>query len=220
MDLCILRGGRLRYMGDPIRPRRGRVWRSRRAVPITDAVDAEKRRRLVGLALFIALLLVGGVVGIIRASSAHHSAAAPVHPGTTPGPLTYGLVGGGGVAPRAATGKLAMADSVGQILFAEDGTALDTYALTVIDNAARAIRAHHPAAVIITGYTDAIGNAGANRRLSLLRARTVLRALRLRLGSAALRYYTRARGQTQPVASNSTAAGRQLNRRVIITVSR
>ena len=112
-----------------------------------------------------------------------------------------------------------MADSVGQVLFAEDGTALDSYAQTVINHAALAIRVRHPAMVIITGYTDAIGGARANQRLSLRRAQVVLRALRLQLGSTAVRYYAPSRGQTHPVASNATVAGRQLNRRVVITIS-
>jgi len=40
--------------------------------------------------------------------------------------------------------------------------------------------------VIITGYTDAIGGARANQRLSLRRAQVVLRALRLHLAQAGL----------------------------------
>ena len=127
-------------MGNPMRPRGGRGWRRRRAVVITDAADEEQARRPVGLALFIALLLMGGVFGIVRACSAHH----PAHrtaaiPTASPSVRPYALVGGGGVPPRDATGKLAVADSVGQVLFAEDGTALDSYAQTVINHAALAI---------------------------------------------------------------------------------
>lgn len=172
------------------------------------------------LALFAALLLVGGIFGIVRACSAHHPPHRPAAiPSARPSVRSYGLVGGGGVPPHQATGKLAVPGSAGQVLFAEDGTALDSYAQAVIRNAALSLRARRPAAVVITGYTDAIGSAGANQRLSLRRARAVLRALRPQVGSAAIRYYTQARGQSHPVASNATAAGRQLNRRVIITIS-
>jgi outer membrane protein OmpA-like peptidoglycan-associated protein len=173
----------------------------------------------VGLALFAALLLMGGIFGIVRACAvhpAHHPAAAPA---TSSSVRPHDLVGGGGVPPRAVTGKLAVANSVGQVLFAEAGTALDRYAQAVINNAAQTIRARHPAIVTVTGYTDAIGGARPNQRLSLRRARAVLRGLRPLLGGIPVRYFTQSRGQAHPVASNATAAGRQLNRRVVITIS-
>ena len=67
------------------------------------------------------------------------------------------------------------------------------------------------------GYTDAIGTASANQQLSLERARAVVAALHTDVGGTAVTYHAEARGQSKPVASNSTASGRQLNRRVVIT---
>lgn len=70
--------------------------------------------------------------------------------------------------------------------------------------------------VTVVGYTDTIGNAASNAQLSLERAKAVIAALRP-LGATTVQYRAEAHGQAQPVADNSTAAGRQLNRRVVIT---
>lgn len=67
----------------------------------------------------------------------------------------------------------------------------------------------------IEGYTDSVGDAGANHELSERRANSVLGAL-VSLGVAADHLSTRAHGEALPTASNATAAGRQLNRRVEI----
>ena len=66
---------------------------------------------------------------------------------------------------------------------------------------------------LIEGYTDSVGGADANYALSERRASAVMSAL-INLGVPAERLSMKAHGEEQPVASNSTAAGRQLNRRV------
>ena len=67
----------------------------------------------------------------------------------------------------------------------------------------------------IEGYTDSVGSASANYDLSGRRANAVMTAL-VNLGVPADRLSTRAHGADSPAASNSTAAGRQMNRRVEI----
>ena len=67
----------------------------------------------------------------------------------------------------------------------------------------------------IEGFTDSVGGAAANMDLSQRRAAAVMSAL-VDLGVPADRLTTKAFGADQPVASNGTAAGRQLNRRVEI----
>ncbi len=68
---------------------------------------------------------------------------------------------------------------------------------------------------LIEGYTDSLGVASANHTLSQQRATAVMNALVDR-GVPANRLGTRAHGAENPVASNATAAGRQMNRRVEI----
>lgn len=67
----------------------------------------------------------------------------------------------------------------------------------------------------IEGYTDSVGPASYNFDLSERRAQAVKSAL-LGLGVGANQLSTRSLGPGSPVASNQTAAGRQLNRRVEI----
>jgi outer membrane protein OmpA-like peptidoglycan-associated protein/tetratricopeptide (TPR) repeat protein len=66
--------------------------------------------------------------------------------------------------------------------------------------------------VEISGHTDNVGNDEANRLLSQERAQVVTAAL-IAKGIAASRILIKGYGKTQPVASNDTEDGRQLNRR-------
>lgn len=67
----------------------------------------------------------------------------------------------------------------------------------------------------VEGYTDSTGNADANVALSARRAMAVRTAL-VDLGVSPDRLSTQAHGASHPAASNATAAGRQMNRRVEI----
>jgi outer membrane protein OmpA-like peptidoglycan-associated protein len=76
--------------------------------------------------------------------------------------------------------------------------------------------AHNPQArASIEGYTDNVGSEAANNSLSERRSNAVLSAL-LRMGVPSDCLSAHAYGEENPVASNETAAGRQLNRRVEI----
>jgi outer membrane protein OmpA-like peptidoglycan-associated protein len=65
----------------------------------------------------------------------------------------------------------------------------------------------------IEGNTDSVGGANANMNLAQRRADAVKTAL-VELGVAADHLRTSANGEDNPVATNATAAGRQMNRRV------
>ena len=74
---------------------------------------------------------------------------------------------------------------------------------------------HPQLTAAIEGYADSSGSASRNVVLSRQRAEAVKEAL-VSLGVAAERLNTQAYGEENPVTSNGTAAGRQLNRRVEI----
>ncbi len=141
-------------------------------------------------------------------------APSAVPPAGAPG----GLVGGGTVAPVPATGALARADAVGTVLFAESSAQLTDQARAVISDAAARIKATKPSAVTVTGYTDKIAGQPINERLSQQRADAVVAALKADVGSGTSTYTASAKGESDPVASNDTATGRQQNRRATITV--
>lgn len=71
--------------------------------------------------------------------------------------------------------------------------------------------------VIGTGYTDSVGRAAYNQQLGLARAEVVCAALRK--AGVHGRLKVRSAGERHPRATNRTAAGRALNRRVELLVS-
>jgi outer membrane protein OmpA-like peptidoglycan-associated protein len=79
--------------------------------------------------------------------------------------------------------------------------------------------------VVLVGHTDNAGQAAYNQGLGLRRARAVRLGLRQALArlspslSRALRIVTRSRGESRPVTSNATPAGRARNRRVVVYFS-
>jgi outer membrane protein OmpA-like peptidoglycan-associated protein len=70
----------------------------------------------------------------------------------------------------------------------------------------------------IEGFTDNVGSDISNRELSGRRATAVANAL-TSLGVPAARLRTASRGEDSPVADNATSLGRQMNRRVEMTIS-
>ncbi|PSM51634.1 outer membrane fibronectin-binding protein [Campylobacter blaseri] len=67
--------------------------------------------------------------------------------------------------------------------------------------------------VILEGHTDSTGNANYNKKLSEKRAASVKKAL-IDLGVSSEKISTIGYGEEQPIADNSTRAGRAENRRV------
>ncbi len=70
----------------------------------------------------------------------------------------------------------------------------------------------------VEGHTDNTGKAKANKWLSIKRARAVKAEL-VALGLRAAQIETKGYGDTQPIADNGDAAGRQKNRRIHFTLS-
>lgn len=83
---------------------------------------------------------------------------------------------------------------------------------------AEVLRGHPGYRAVIEGHTDNVGSASSNYLLSERRANAVMQAL-VSFGAPAGQLATRARGQEFPSASNETASGRQMNRRVEVIFS-
>jgi OmpA-OmpF porin, OOP family len=96
------------------------------------------------------------------------------------------------------------------VLFAFDSATLSAVARRRVADAAQTIARRSPRSVVVEGFTDSRGSAAYNLRLSQRRAEAVRRALVGVTATAA------GRGEGAPVASNATAQGRSLNRRVEI----
>lgn len=80
-----------------------------------------------------------------------------------------------------------------------------------------ALRAQPGLHVRVDGHTDSLGDSAANRALSLERAEAVATHLALQ-GVATQRVSVKGFGESRPVESNSTAAGRERNRRIEIVL--
>lgn len=79
------------------------------------------------------------------------------------------------------------------------------------------LRATPGVAVRIDGHTDSVGDNAANQRLSQARAAAVAGAIEA-MGVRPGRVRPYGNGEAQPAASNASAQGRQLNRRVEVTL--
>lgn len=78
----------------------------------------------------------------------------------------------------------------------------------------RMLGQHDDLRLRIEGHTDNVGDAQANKTLSAQRAQSVMQYLVDRHGISADRLEAVGMGEEEPVADNSTAEGRQNNRRV------
>lgn len=101
------------------------------------------------------------------------------------------------------------------VLFATDSSQVDPTGQATLDSVARVFVEYDKTAVIVQGHTDSTGTEAYNQSLSERRADAVRNHLIAR-GVAAARIAAIGYGESYPVASNDTAAGRQMNRRVDI----
>jgi outer membrane protein OmpA-like peptidoglycan-associated protein len=88
----------------------------------------------------------------------------------------------------------------------------------ILDRFAGSLRDHQATTVNIVGHTDSTGTDTINNPLSVNRAASTREYLAAR-GVAANRININGMGSTQPVADNSSEAGRAKNRRVEIYVA-
>jgi OmpA-OmpF porin, OOP family len=108
-------------------------------------------------------------------------------------------------------------------LFAFGSADLRPDARTLVDRVARLLTVIRPKTIQVNGYTDHIGTAAANLDLSTRRA-TAVRDELVRKGVPSGSVKLRGRGESDPIARETTSAGadlpsaRQLNRRVEIVL--
>lgn len=105
----------------------------------------------------------------------------------------------------------------GNITFAVDSADISANFYAVLDSVALVLDEFDKTLVEVAGHTDSTGAEQYNQQLSLRRADSVASYLRSRNVSGE-RLMIVGAGEAYPVASNDTAAGRQLNRRVEITI--
>ncbi len=105
----------------------------------------------------------------------------------------------------------------GGVTFGFDKSDVQPQFYPVLDNVASTLQQYNQTVVEVAGHTDSVGNDGYNQQLSQRRADAVAGYLNSR-GIMRDRMITVGAGETRPVASNDTEAGRASNRRVEITL--
>jgi outer membrane protein OmpA-like peptidoglycan-associated protein len=108
--------------------------------------------------------------------------------------------------------------NMADVLFETGKYALSADAQLKLAKLSGIIQAHPGLNLAIEGYTDTTGTADFNLKLSQQRA-DVVRTFLIAQGLSPDTITSKGLGEANPVADNSTAAGRKLNRRVEIIVS-
>lgn len=103
------------------------------------------------------------------------------------------------------------------ILFNTNSAELQPASITDINTLAETLKKYGDTNVIVEGHTDASGSDAINQPLSERRAQSVASQL-LAQGVESSRITTQGFGSSVPVADNSTAAGKQANRRVEVAI--
>lgn len=101
------------------------------------------------------------------------------------------------------------------ISFATNSAAIQPNLQPILNTFSQGLSGQPNMAVSIVGYTDSTGTPAINNPLSLARANSV-RDYLISRGVSPQRIQTSGLGDSNPIASNSTAAGRAANRRVEI----
>ncbi|MDD2267401.1 OmpA family protein [Sulfuricurvum sp.] len=99
------------------------------------------------------------------------------------------------------------------INFAFDSTIIPASSNDDVTKLAKILKDNPPATVTIIGHTDSVGTDAYNQKLSERRAQSLGKRLNEN-GIDSTRIKTFGKGEKEPIATNSTVAGRAQNRRI------
>jgi outer membrane protein OmpA-like peptidoglycan-associated protein len=108
--------------------------------------------------------------------------------------------------------------TLGDVLFMTGRADLQTGAVGSLGRLVTFLNKYPDRTVAIEGYTDSVGSEDFNQRLSERRADSVKSYLTAQ-GIGSMRLSASGKGQSDPVAANDSASGRQQNRRVEVVIS-
>jgi len=105
----------------------------------------------------------------------------------------------------------------GNITFATNSADVNGNFYEILNSVSLVLNEYDKTVVELAGHTDSSGAADYNQALSVRRAGSVAAYLKSR-GINEMRLYTLGHGENRPIADNTTEAGKQLNRRVEVTL--
>jgi outer membrane protein OmpA-like peptidoglycan-associated protein len=103
------------------------------------------------------------------------------------------------------------------LLFDFDSDALRTETKSNLQKLATSLKEYDDTVVNVLGHTDSVGSSAYNKTLSTRRAASVENYL-ITQGVGGARVHPLGYGESDPVATNDSESGRQLNRRVEIVI--
>ena len=115
-------------------------------------------------------------------------------------------------------GNLIAVTFKGDVTFDTNSTVVKPGLYSEIDRVAGVLKRYPQTLIRVEGHTDSVGTAEYNMDLSLRRANAVKNLL-VQRGVDSSRIQTIGYGESMPVATNDTEAGRQRNRRVEIKIA-
>lgn len=102
------------------------------------------------------------------------------------------------------------------IYFKNNSTQIVERDLVYVGEVAEILLSNPRAIVYITGHTDSIGSDAVNKRVSMQRANIVKTRLMTQYSVSSSQIIAEGVASAQPIADNSTAEGREKNRRVTL----
>ena len=102
------------------------------------------------------------------------------------------------------------------IPFKFDNNTLALSNVTELNKISNLVESDPTLKIIVTGHTDNVGDEKYNDKLGLERASAAANYLEQRFGISKNNIIVESRGELDPIASNDTEKGRQLNRRIDI----
>lgn len=106
----------------------------------------------------------------------------------------------------------------GNVTFATNSYNINANFYDVLNSVAIVLKKYDKTLIDVTGYTDSTGSADYNMKLSQQRANSVAQYL-VSQGTDSRRFLVNGAGENNPIATNSTVAGREQNRRVEIKLT-
>lgn len=108
--------------------------------------------------------------------------------------------------------------TIGDVLFDNNRAQLKSGGTRSVEKLVGFLKQYPQRKVMVEGFTDSVGSEQSNEALSSRRADAVRDAM-IDMGAGIDQISTHGHGEAYPVASNTSAAGRQFNRRVEIILS-
>ncbi|MCJ8204460.1 OmpA family protein [Pseudomonas sp. RGM2987] len=138
----------------------------------------------------------------------HHGCPLPQYPASAPP-----------VEPQAPVSEVITLNDAGKVLFDFDKSDLTAEARSQLDGLMGKLSHANVVSIRVVGHTDSVGTDAYNQRLSERRASSVVEYL-LTQGLAPDKLTSEGKGESEPVADNTTDEGRAQNRRVELHLQR